>query len=604
MNAFSRKFETAKQLFKRHGWRGIGKRLRLNYLERREERNYQKWVRLYDTLTKTDRDEIRRKISELKQQPLISVVMPVYNVEEKWLRRAIESVLNQLYEKWELCIADDNSPSPRIAEVLNEYAKKDARIKVVFRETNGHISAASNSALMLAGGEYTALLDHDDELSEHALYCVVKEINDYPKTDLIYSDEDKIDENGGRYAPNFKPDYSPDLLCSLNLFTHLTVYRTEILRQINGFRLGTEGSQDYDLALRFTEEISARNIRHIPRILYHWRAISGSAAMATGEKSYAHECAREVLQAHFMQKNVKAAVSKGFSEYHRVNYELPENLPKAALILITEEINKEIFASLKSILAETDYGKFELILGIRTAKSENSDDKTEDLKNDKRFKLIFFDKPENNLAACYNQIAENSDGEILVFLDGAFVPQNSDWLRELIGLAIQKNIGATGAKILNPDETIRNGGVVLGINNLFDFAHRDLPKEKAGNLARAQVINNFSAVSGVLATRREVFKNIGGFEDEIYADGLFDVDFCLRLRDQNLRTVFMPYAELIQLSVSATEKVMNAKDAPEADNFRKRWAFLIKSDPFYNPNFSLKKETFSLAMPPRVEKKW
>jgi O-antigen biosynthesis protein len=278
-----------------------------------------------DKLTDKDRLEIKHKISQFAYKPLISIVMPVYNVDEKWLRLCIESVTNQLYENWEFCIADDCSPSPHIRRILAEYQTKDSRFKIIFRTENGHISAASNSALELATGEFTALLDHDDELSEDALFEVIKQLNETPNADFIYSDQDKIDEKGRRSEPVFKPNWNEHLFYSMNYLNHLSVYRTEILRKIGGFRIGFEGSQDYDLALRFIEQINETHIKHIPKILYHWRAIRGSLALASDEKLYAHTIAEKALNEHFKRKNIKAKVEKGFLNYRRVIYNLPEN---------------------------------------------------------------------------------------------------------------------------------------------------------------------------------------------------------------------------------------------------------------------------------------
>jgi Glycosyltransferases, probably involved in cell wall biogenesis len=537
-------------------WRKI--RARLD--ERAAPRLYRRWIRKFDTLTDNDREKIRRRIEKFRLKPLISVILPVYNVEEKWLRACLDSVLRQLYENWQLCIADDFSSAPHVRRVLEEYARKDRRIKCVFRSSNGHISAASNSALALAEGEFAAMLDHDDELAEHAFYAFVEEINHFPEADLIYSDEDMIDETGARYNPNFKPDFSRDLFYSLNLFTHLTVYRTEILRRIGGFREGKEGSQDYDLALRFTEEIPENHIRHIPQILYHWRAISGSVALASSEKSYAHERAREALREHFARLNVKANVSRGFYEFHRVTYELPENV---SVSLITG-------------------GK---------QKTENSK-----LKN---FETIHV---ENRSAEGFNAAVRQARGDVLIFLDGDFQMLNDGAFLELASFAQQEKIGAVGAKILNEDETVRNGGIILGANDLIGFAHQGLPKDRAGNLQRAQVVNNYSAVSGAFAVRRELFKKLGGFDAKNFSHGLFDVDFCLRLGAEGFRTVFTPYAELLQKTPSSTEKILRLKNSAEVSNFKKKWKHEIESDRFYNPNLSLKDARFRLAFPPRVKK--
>jgi O-antigen biosynthesis protein len=549
-------------------WRNDGSQGLINLLETKlhslkENRKYQKWVRDFDTLSAEDRAEIRQKIEGFSHRPLISVILPVYNIEEKWLRLCVESVRKQLYANWELCIADDCSPSSHVRQILEEYAAQDERIKTVFRAKNGHISAASNSALELATGEFSVLLDHDDELSEHALYYVVEELNRFPETAMIYSDEDLIDARSRRYEPKFKPDWSPDFIYSLNLITHLSAYRTEILRKIGGFRLGAEGSQDYDLALRVTEQISDNQIRHIPQILYHWRAIEGSVALSGDEKPYAHERAREAIRAHLARAGKQATVSRTFHNLHRVSYDLPERLPKVSLIIIAKDGK-----TLTNLAAKTDYENLELL-------SENI--------------------PGQSSAAVFNQLAEKADGEILVFLDSDFQLQNDGWLKEIIGFALQKEIGAVGAKIFNPDETIRHAGVVLGMNDLIGFAHRGLPKGNAGYLQRAQLVNNFSAVANVLAMRREVFESLEGFDAENFPNGLFDVDFCLRLGEKNLRVVLTPYAELRQFSESSTEKILKRKDAAEIENFKTRWKDLIANDPFYNPNLSLENERFEIS---------
>jgi O-antigen biosynthesis protein len=319
---------------------GLLKKLRFLYRRFNENRRINLFLQ-NDNLNDENRRQILSQISAFSYKPLISIVMPVYNVDEKWLRLCIESVTNQLYENWEFCIADDCSPSSHIRRILEEYQAKDSRFKIVFRAENGHISAASNSALNLATGEFTALLDHDDELTEDALFEAIKQLNQTPNADFIYSDQDKIDEKGRRSEPIFKPDWNPQLFYSMNFTNHLSVYRTKILRKIGGFQVGFEGSQDYDLALRFIEQIDENHIKHIPKILYHWRAISGSLALASDEKSYAHEIAEKALREHFKRKNINAKVEKGFLNYRRAVYDLPENIE-------FEVFSAENFADVKS----------------------------------------------------------------------------------------------------------------------------------------------------------------------------------------------------------------------------------------------------------------
>jgi len=572
MNIFQKKTRRAVEIWRERGLKALGQSLKLNYRKLREARKYQKWIRRFDALTGEDRRKIRRKIELFSHKPLISVILPVYNIDEKWLRLCIESVRKQLYENWELCIADDCSPSPHVREILAEYAARDARVKVVFREKNGHISAASNSALALAAGEFSVLLDHDDELSEHALYFVADELNRFPETAMIYSDEDLIDPQGRRYEPKFKPDWSRDFIYSLNLITHLSAYRTDVLRQIGGFRIGAEGSQDYDLALRVIERISPAQIRHIPQILYHWRAIQGSVALSGDEKPYAAERAREAIRAHLERTGKKARVTQTFYNLHRVSYDLPADLPKISLITTA--------AKNENIAAQTDYENLEILAAETTSPGESN-------------------------AEIFNRLARAAGGEILVFLDGAFAARDSGWLKEIAGFALEKEIGAVGAKIYNPDETIRHAGIVLGIEGFLGFAHRGLPENSAGYLQRAQLVNNFSAVANLLATRREVFEFLEGFDAGNFRNGLFDVDFCLRLREKNLRVVLTPYAEIQQLSDSSTEKILDRKDASaERENFRARWKDLIENDPFYNPNLSIENARFQINLPPRAKKTW
>lgn len=542
MANLKRKLNTASRILRERGLKGIKTHINYKIHHLQQTRAYQKWIKTNDTLTDDDRQKILSHINTFTYKPLISVVMPVYNIEEKWLRLCIESVLRQLYPNWELCIADDCSTKPHIKKVLNEYAKKDSRIKVVFREKNGHISAASNSALEIAEGDFTVLLDHDDELSEHALYFVVNELNRFPETKMIYSDEDMIDENGKRYAPKFKPDWSRDLFYSLNLITHLSAYKTSLLKKIGGFKIGMEGSQDYDLALRVIEEIEENQIRHIQHILYHWRAVKGSVALNLEEKPYAHERARDVIRQHFERTGIKAKVEEGYKPLHRVIYDSKES--------------------------------FEVI------------------------------KTKNATATLFNSLAKNSMCDILIFVDENIEDFQKESFAELSRIAAQKNVGAVGGKILNKDFSVRNGGIILGINGLLGFAHQGFPTEATGIMVRSQVINDFSAVSGVLAIKRSMFLEMGGFDSEDFNEGLFEIDFCLRLLEKGFRNVFTPYAEFFQEGKSVVEKLLENKDSEEVKKFQIKWKKFIERDSYYNENLSLKDGSFSIEILANIKKPW
>lgn len=559
MNKFFKKIGDAFKVYGASGFIGLKRVIEAKNFRLREARKYKKWLAEKDALTAEKREKIRTEIDDLKHAPLISVVLPVYDVDEKWLRLCIESVLRQLYESWELCIADDASPSPHIGKILEEYAAKDKRIKLVFRQENGHISAASNSALELATGEFAALLDHDDELAEDALFWVAKEINDFPEAAMIYSDEDLIDEKGKRHSPKFKPDWSRDLFYSLNLITHLSVYKTEILRKIGGFRIGAEGSQDYDLAMRVIEQISEDQIRHIPKILYHWRVIRGSVSFSLDEKPYAHERARDAIRAHFKRTGKNATVSQAIINLHRVRCDLPEYLPKVSLILSGEKI--------KNFKEETDYPTLEII--------ESKTETAEDL----------------------NRAAFEASGEILCFVNANLKPLSKDWLAELVSFACQKEIGAVGAKLLYKDASVLHAGLIIGANGAVGAAHHRLPRDSAGNFLRAQLVNNFSAVSiSCMAVRREVFESVGGFDAENLPDKFFDADFCLKLREKNYRIVFTPYAELIQINEKRRLNIQKDPTVEERDFFVQKWRKFIGNDPFYNPNFSYKNGDFSIEI--------
>lgn len=565
-----KKVVKANRVFREKGLNGVRQSLRRINHNFTEKKKYQLWIKAH-RLTDEDRREIRRQIETLPDNLKISVLMPVYNVDEKWLRLCIESVINQLYENWELCIADDCSPLPHIKRVLEEYAARDKRVKIVLRRENGHISAASNSALALATGEFTALLDHDDELSEDALFYVAKEINDFPETRMIYSDEDLIDEKGRRYEPKFKPDWSRDLFYSLNLITHLSVYETDLLRKIGGFRLGAEGSQDYDLALRFTECISDYQIRHIPKILYHWRAIRGSVAFSLDEKPYAHERAREALRAHFDRTGKKAIVSQAIYNLHRVQYELPANLPNVSLILSAD--SSEIFRkAAESFAKSTDYANLQII-STETRDTPRSE------------------------AERLNDTAARADGQILCFIDANLTPLSDGWLKELVGFATQNEIGAVGAKILSKDENILHGGLIIGTSDTISAAHRGMARDYDGYFLRARLTNNFSAISAsCLVVRREVYREIDGFDGKNLPDSFFDADFCLKLREKNYRIVFTPYAELIKVDENRRLNLEKNPTAAEKRYFVEKWNEVIDRDPFYNPNLSKKNGGFSIEI--------
>jgi glycosyltransferase involved in cell wall biosynthesis len=596
------------QVWRSEGVKGIGRRL-LGRTSRKDGEGkshdlYQKWIALYDTLTNDDRQVIVARIDRLEYKPLISVVMPVYNTEEVWLRRAIESVRGQLYSQWELCVADDCSPAPHVRQVLEEFSRKDERIRVVYRQDNGHISAASNSALQIATGEFVALLDHDDELAQHALYMVAEELNAFPEADLIYSDEDKINSAGDRVSPHFKTDWNPDLFYSLNFISHLGVYRRRILEETGGFREGYEGSQDYDLALRVTERIPEKNIRHIPHVLYHWRELPTSVGFDITAKDYAHENARRAIRSHFERTGKAVDVVAGYFIFHRAIYPIPEPPPLVSLIIAARDRVESLWPLVEGILERTDYEPVEVVIVARESSRAQSLDYLDRLNQNPRIKVLTCNDA-SSLSAIYDLGVREAKGSLIGFINSELTIISSDWLREMVSHALRPEVGAVGAKILSENNSIEHAGMILGIRGAAGHAFKDFPADSEGYLFRAQVIQNYSAVSGdCLVMRKEILTNLGGFDQENFSSVLSDVDFCLRIRRHGYRILWTPYAQLQRVSTTTTGTTDIIKtEFDKADEGRPKWDSL-QSDPYYNPNLTLDSEDFSLAFPPRVNKPW
>jgi GT2 family glycosyltransferase len=574
--SLQKKIVTAFEILRANGFAGVRERIAWNMREAAERRAYRRWLKTSGTITPADVAAMKQKIGRFARRPLISVLLPVYNVDEKWLRLCLDSVVGQVYENWELCIADDHSPGPHVRRVLDEYVQRDPlRIKVSYRPANGHISAASNSALELAAGEFAVLLDHDDELSPDALFWVANVLNEHRDAAMIYSDEDMIDTRGVRSQPRFKPDFSRDLLYSLNLVTHLSAYRTDLMREIGGWRVGFEGSQDYDLALRVIERVREDQIRHIPRVLYHWRAIAGSVALSSNEKPYAHERARDAIREHHLRTGSAASVEATRYNLHRVRYELPD--PPDVSIVVYDSPSDHY---LRELAEGTGYPAFE-IAAVNTSANGDMVSPIGPLASDFPAK-----------AAELNEAAHRSEGQILVFLAAGLVPRGRDWLMELVGLAAQEQVGAVGGKVLSRLGTVAAGGVVLGTGQGLSTAHFGFPADVGGNMERNLMIGNFSAVSAsCLAVRREEFIAEGGFDVESFPAALFSVDLCLRLRERGKRIVFNPYAELACTSAYRTSSTL---PHAELERLQKKWPQYFAADPFYNPNLSTRDATFSI----------
>ncbi len=570
--------------------------------------NYETWVNIYDTITDMDRERIKQRIAGFKQRPLISVLMPVYNPHEKWLRLAIDSVLSQIYTDWELCIADDASTDIHVRHTLEEYQLRDSRIKVTFRKTNGHISAASNSALGLVTGQWIALLDHDDELPQHALYMISEEINTHPQARLIYSDEDRINEQGVRYNPYFKSDWNPDLFLSQNLISHLGAYETALVRELNGFREGFEGSQDYDLALRAVEKISAAQIRHIPHVLYHWRAIEGSAAGHVDAKVYAYDAARKAIQEYLDRQQTNAYITAAYHyNMNRVIYKLPKELPKVSVIIPTKDKVELLQIAVEGILEKTDYPNLEILIINNQSTQQETLAYLNNLSTLPNVRVIAYDLP-YNYAAINNFAVAQSTGEVIAFVNNDIEVIASDWLKEMVSHALRTEIGAVGTMLYYKDNKIQHAGILL-CADIALHAYQFLNKGDPGYQGKALLLQNYLAVTAAcMVLRRTVFEEVGGFDEVNLPIAYNDVDLCLRIQEKGYRILWTPYAELYHhesatLGQPKTPQRL-AQFLRESTYLKTRWRDFIVHDPFYSPNLILSSGNFALAFPPRVHKPW
>ena len=566
--------------------------------------SYARWVEQFDTINDIDRLGMYEEIGNWKLKPLLSIIMPVYNPPIEMLREAIESVKAQVYFNWELCIADDASTDEKVRLFLDQCVQADHRIKVIYREENGHISKASNSALDIADGEFIVLMDNDDALPEHALFWVAKTINKYPDAAIIYSDEDKIDEQGVRSAPYFKTDWNPYLFRSHNMISHLGVYRKALVERVGKFRLGMEGSQDYDLALRCSEQVDSAQIIHIPRVLYHWRMHAGSTAMSGDEKPYAQNAGQKALDEHLKRSGIAGHAELLDFGMYRVHYDLPERKPLVSLIIPTRNAYALVRQCIESIRHKTLYPNYEIILVDNGSDDPQSLHYFELLSQLKGITVIR-DDGEFNYSAINNSAVEQANGELVGLINNDIEVISPEWLDEMVSLALQPNAGAIGARLWYPDNRLQHGGVIMGPLTLAGHAHKMLPRGHHGYFGRASLIQGMSAVTAAcLIVKKSVFQEVGGLNENDLKIAFNDVDFCLKIMDAGYQNVWTPNADLYHHE-SATRGI---EDTPEKVKrfmsevvyMQTKWKDVIANDPFYNPNLTFAAEDFSVAFPPRV----
>ncbi len=567
--------------------------------------NYTLWVSDFDTLSPTQRQSIMVKVRAMRQKPFISILLPVYNPPIEFLKKAIESVRSQLYTHWELCIADDASTNEEVKTWLDYFAKLDSRIRVHYRTENGHISQASNTALAMAIGEFVGLMDHDDILPEYALYYVAKAIQENPDAGIIYSDEDKLDEQENRFGPYFKPDWNYELFLGQNLISHLGVYRRSLLNEVEGFRVGFEGSQDHDLALRCVERLQPNQIIHIPRILYHWRMHAESTASSIDAKPYALTAGVQAINEHLARTcpGAKAEVDRQFNNY-RVRFPVPDPEPRVSIIIPTRNRLDLISPCIDSILSTTEYGNYEILVVDNNSDQADVLRYLRELEQQKKIRVLRDDRP-FNYSALNNRAVAKTEAEFVLLMNNDVMVISPDWLGEMMAVASRPGIGAVGARLWFPNETLQHGGVLLGVHDVAAHAHHGLKRGQPGYCGRASLMQTMSAVTAAcLLVRRSIYNEVGGFDEENLAVDFNDVDFCLKVREAGYRNIWTPYAELYHYESASRVVDMSPiqieRFHTEVAFMMRKWGQLLQADPAYNPNLTLKETDFSIAKNPRI----
>jgi O-antigen biosynthesis protein len=568
-----------------------------------DDAHYTRWIELYDTMDEPRRSSLLARLARVAAPPLISIVFPVYNPPEDFLRHAIDSVRAQLYTNWELCIADDNSTLPHVAKVLAEYAALDDRLQVHHRATNGHISESSNSALALAHGSWLCLMDHDDVLAPHALALAVLALDEHPGTAMLYSDEDHIDAHGTRQNPYFKPDFDPLLILGQNYFSHMCMLRTDLVERAGGFRVGYEGSQDWDLVLRVLAHVRPEQVVHLPHVLYHWRQHAASTASTVSAKPYVVEASRLVVAEHLERIGLEAEITTVWgTNYNRVRWVLPQAPPKVSIVVLPRTAAL-LRSCIESIRILTSYPDMEIIVlddgAFRPPMRRFFSERMEWL-------TVLENAQDLSDSAQRNFAARAATGDVLCFVADDIEVLGDSWLHEIVGTLQYPGIGCVGAKLLYPDLLLQHAGYVIGLAGTVGSPHHaGAHRLGHGYSGRWRLAHCPSAVSwDCLAVRREAFDQVGGFSED-HCTGVFgDVDFCLRLYEAGWRTGWTPGAELIRHISDEEGRPLEGSDAVSFDRdiryLQQRWGRWMQNDPAYSPNLSLAHESLSLAWPPRI----
>lgn len=594
---------------RRHGLKQF--LIRLTERFQREDIKYETW---FDLNKATEKELQKQRQTQWDDPVKISVVVPVYNTPEKFLREMIESVCAQTFDNWELCIADaspvfiqgdfskgkDGAASRRkkvtkLTAIIQEYQEKDDRIKYQILDSNESISDNSNRALAMAAGEYIGLLDHDDLLEPDALFEVVKELNCEEPADMVYTDEDKINRKGTKHlTPNMKPDFNLDLLRSNNYICHFLVVKKSIVAQVGGFRHEFDGAQDYDFILRCSE--AAGRIAHIHRVLYHWRTHEGSTSDNPDSKLYAFEAGKRAVQAHLDRLGIEASVEDTTDlGYYRVRYAL-QGEPKVSILIPNKDQKATLEKCLRSIWKKTEYKNYEILIVENNSTTEEIFEYYKKIDGRRHVRVLYWDK-EFNYSAINNFAAKQAKGEYYVLLNNDTEIITNGWLKELLSNCQRPEVGMVGAKLYFPDNTVQSAGTIIGMGGLADHAFVNMPRKQAGYMHRASIQMNLSGVTAACAmVKKSVYEEVGGLEEELTV-AFNDVDLGLKIVTGGHLIVYDPFVELYHYESKSRGQNddKNERHKQEVLYAQKKWAdFLEKGDPCYNRNLTLSKHNFSL----------
>ena len=534
----------------------------------------------------------------LPQKPLISLVIPVYNPPPRIFQETLDSVLAQSYANWECCLANGDPSNTAVKDLIDEYAGKDDRFKVVHLEQNLGIAGNTNVAITMATGTYVGFLDHDDLIAPFALFEVVRRLVSDPGIDLFYSDEDNMNMKGVRYGPFFKPDFSPDFLRSVNYMCHFLVVRKTLGDEVGWIRSGFEGAQDYDFILRESER--ARRIERIPMMLYHWRSVQGSTAADSNAKPYAGPSGIRAIEEHLQRMNLPGkAETITMPTWYRVKYEI-SGYPLVSIIILNRDHPEDLGKLVTSILEKSTYTNYELLVVENNSTLPTTFQLYDELRNrDQRIRILEWQNP-FNYSAVNNWAATQANGEVLLFLNNDIEVITPTWIEEMLMHAQRQDVGTVGAKLYFPNNTIQHAGVIVGIGDVAGHAYKGFTRDMTGHGGQLMMVHNTAAnTAACLMVRRDLFKQVGGF-DENYILAYGDVDLCLKVLEAGYVNVWTPFSELYhhESKTRGYERSPEqlARYRNEVFYFKQRWGeFMQRGDPYYNPNLSKEREDFRFA---------